>query len=44
VYDSASNEHEEAPITMMVPRILSCILREESRSLLRTNRRLSHCG
>ena len=45
VYDSASDEeHEEAPETAMVPRIQSCIPREESESLLSTGRRLSWCG
>jgi hypothetical protein len=40
--DSTSNEeHEEAPETTVVPRYQSCILREESESLLSTSRRLS---
>jgi hypothetical protein len=44
-YDSASDEeHEEAPETAVVPRIQSCIPREESESLLSTGRRLSWCG
>jgi hypothetical protein len=43
--DSSSNEeHEEAPETAMVPRIQSCISREESESLLSTDRRLNWCG
>jgi hypothetical protein len=42
VYDSAlDEEHEEAPETTVVPMILSCILREESESLLSTSRRLN---
>jgi hypothetical protein len=45
VYDSASDEeHEEALETAVVPRIQSCIPREESESLLSTGRRLSKCG
>jgi hypothetical protein len=45
VYDSASDEkYEEAPETVMVPRIQSCIPREESESLLSTGRRLNQCG
>jgi hypothetical protein len=41
-YDSTSDEeHEEAPETMVVPRIQSCILREERESLLSTGRRLN---
>jgi hypothetical protein len=45
VYDSMSDEeHEEAPETAVVPRIQSCILREESESLLSTDKRLSWCG
>jgi hypothetical protein len=42
MYDSASDEErEEASETMVAPRIQSCILREESESLLSTGRRLS---
>jgi hypothetical protein len=42
VYDSSSDEeHEEAPETAEGPRIQSCILREESESLLSTSRMLS---
>ena len=42
MYDSTSDEeHEEAPETAVVPRIQSCISREESESLLSTSRRLS---
>jgi hypothetical protein len=42
VYDSTSNEkREEAPETAVAPRFQSCILREESKSLLSTGRRLS---
>jgi hypothetical protein len=42
VYDSTSNEeHEEAPETAVAPRFQSCILREESKSLLSTGKRLS---
>jgi hypothetical protein len=45
VYDSTSDEeHEEAPETVVGPRIQSCIPREESESLLSTGRRLSWCG
>jgi hypothetical protein len=45
MYDSTSyEEHEEALETTVVPRIQSCILREESESLLSTGRRLSQCG
>jgi hypothetical protein len=45
VYDSSSDEeHEEAPETAVVPRIQSCIPREERESLLSTGRRLSQCG
>jgi hypothetical protein len=42
VYDSTSDEErEEASKTVVVPRIQSFILREESESLLSTGRRLS---
>jgi hypothetical protein len=42
VYDSTSDEeHGEAPETVEVPRIQSCISREESESLLSTGRRLN---
>jgi hypothetical protein len=42
MYDLAlGEEREEAHETAMVPRIQSCILREESESLLSTGRRLS---
>jgi hypothetical protein len=42
VYDSTSDEkREEAPETAVAPRIQSCILKEESESLLSTGRRLS---
>jgi hypothetical protein len=45
MYDSVSDdENEEALETMVVPRIQSCILREESKSLLSTSRRLSQYG
>jgi hypothetical protein len=45
VYDSTSDEeHEEAPETAVGPRIQSCILREESESLMSTDRRISWCG
>ena len=45
VYDSTlDGEHEEAPETLVGPSIHSCIPREESESLLRTDRRLSQCG
>jgi hypothetical protein len=45
VYDSTlDEEHEEAPKTVVGPRIQYCILREESESLLSTGRRLSQCG
>jgi hypothetical protein len=44
VYDSTSDEeHEEALETAMGPRIQSCIPREESESLLSTDRRLNWC-
>jgi hypothetical protein len=44
VYDSTSNEEqEEAPETTVGPRIQSCIPREESESLLSTDRRLNWC-
>jgi hypothetical protein len=42
MYDSTSDdEHEEAPETAVAPRYQSCILREESESLLSTGRRLN---
>jgi hypothetical protein len=42
VYDSASNEEcEETSETAVVPRIQSCISREESESLMSSGRRLS---
>jgi hypothetical protein len=41
VYDSTSDEREEAPETAMAPRIQSCIPREESESLLSIGRGLS---
>jgi hypothetical protein len=45
VYDSTlDEEHEEAPETTVGPRNQSCILREESESLLRTGRNISWCG
>jgi hypothetical protein len=45
VYDSMSNEeHGEAPETAVGPRIQSYIPREESESLLSTNKRLNWCG
>ena len=45
VYDSTSDEeHEEAPQTVMAPRIQSCIPRDESESILSTGRRISQCG
>ena len=42
-YDSASDEEQEAPETVVGPRIQSCIPREEKESLLSTGRRLSWC-
>jgi hypothetical protein len=42
VYHSVlDEEHEEAPETVVGSRIQSCILREESESLLSTDRRLN---
>jgi hypothetical protein len=42
IYHSMSDEeHEEASETVVAPRIHSCILREESESLLSTGRSLS---
>jgi hypothetical protein len=37
------DEEQEAPETVVGPRIQSCISREERESLLSTNRRLSWC-
>jgi hypothetical protein len=42
-YDSESDEEQEAPETAVVPRVQSCILREERESLQSTGRRLSWC-
>jgi hypothetical protein len=45
MYDSMSDEeHEEALETAVIPRIQSCISREERESLLSTGRRLNQCG
>jgi hypothetical protein len=45
MYDSTSDEeHEESPEIAVGPRIQSCILREESESLLSTDRRIGWCG
>ena len=42
MYDSPSDEeNEEAPKTSFVPRIQSCIPREERESLLNTGKRLN---
>jgi hypothetical protein len=42
MYDSTlDEEHEEAPDTVVVPRIQSHILRKERESLLSTERRLN---
>jgi len=40
-YDSVLDEEKEALETALGPRIQSCILREESESLLSTSRRLN---
>jgi hypothetical protein len=42
-YDSALDEKQEAPETVVGPRIQSFIPREERESLLRTDMRLSWC-
>jgi hypothetical protein len=42
-YDSTLDEEQEAPETVVGPRIQSCIPREERESLLSTDRRLNWC-